>query len=1077
MNHIRNITNGFLFRISLFYTLVGMPVLLSVFLSFLAIEYFLYLNQGFRLLIFSLFLLLVFVFLAGYLFIAFKYKDLIILARNRHFAVQGYTQKRNYFQLINFFQLERLFPDHSSKVVSQKALTLGQQFEFFGIGRFFSNPGLRLFLLWFIGIGLLIALSYNKLRDPAIRIIRFETVYKPGERLQYTLTPLTLECIEEEDLSIQLKVTGIYLPDKIFIQHDGVERMLVKEETDLFTYTFTAVRKSFQFAIVQHGLGHSSTFHVEVVPKSRLTNLYLIVTPPEYMRLPVDTIRDLSTVTLYRNSTISIGGRMLNASGILLSYTGDSFSDTLFVDAGHQFRSRKQSITTDQRMTLRTINNGLRSVVDTVSVQFRVLNDKPPVISASMLNLDGYFARISISAYDDFGISRIESLLTGRKDGLSFDLPPVIVTRNFVGTEFVKVESIDFESHFLSYDTLFVQYRVTDNSWSPGQSALSNIIYLKTLKNPLTLLQEYNRLEEATESLNRNQKGIQQLQNEAEKFMNLPALDLLFEQRQMRDRISMETTQFKEKALDIRKEIDELQSADESSEEMRNELQKLLDRLDSITQKALETELNNPADISKMKDELKKLEDLLEKIQSKLNQDITDQKLNQLYQALQQMIQKQINENEELSRQLEGQERDSATDNKAMNTERVSQLLEQHKEIGNTIESMNEELKKGLLGKDEKAKELLRDIEKQYNSVPQQKSPDAKNTLEEINKKYDELKNSIDETLMEMAAEQADIDIRQLRQIIKTGILISKDAEQLSTVKQYGTQTEKTNALETYIDLQKRWPVFRDSVLAFITRSDLPLSLFLATTDQIDKGIVSLKSQIQKSQPIGISQDANQVMGDINKIVLQLSELLKEQEEDKNSIQMGGQCNKPKKKGGKPKQISMGEIRKQQEKLNSQMQKLMEGQNKGGKNPGKELLDLINQQFGLRQQLNQLMKEAEAKRHTQALQGIADEMKRLEQEMMKNRLAGSDLQQRQKTILTRLLETEKALMEQETENRRTSREARDEEWNNHYERRFFTNDKFRNTPEFLKPKSIRTRTYYTGICEIFSRTMIENEGL
>jgi len=1077
MKNIRNITNGFLLRIFLNYTVVSLPALLSLFLSLIALEYFFYLNPGFRLALLIFLVVLTVAFLGGYLIIAIKYKELIVFARNRIFAIQGYTHKRNYFQLINFFQIEKLFPEQSSKVVLQKALSLGQQFEFFRLSQMFTLPGLRIFLMWMLGLSLFIGLAYSKIKEPAIRIIRYETLFNPGERLQYVLMPRVLECIEEQDLKITLKVTGSFLPDRIFISHEGIDRMLVKEDLNLFSYTFTSVRKPFHFTVIQHGLNHKQTFYVDVIPKSRLTNLYLIVYSPEYMRLPIDTIRDLSAVSVYEHSRISIGGRLHNAERVHLLSTESSYADTLNIDSQGDFQSPKRGIEVSQRVSLRTFNSNLRSIVDTVSIQLRVQKDKPPVITASLLNVEGYLARISVAAYDDFGVSSVESLLTGIKRGKTSVISSHICTGKYGLTEFLKVESMDFSAYYEAYDTIMLQYKVTDNSWSPGQSVLSSVLFLKTQRNPVLVMEDYERLEEATESLNKHQRGIQQIQNETEKFLNLPALDLLFEQRQVRDRISQETSQFKEKALDIQKEMDELRPADESSDEMRIELQKLLERLDSIAQKALNTELNNPADLSKMKEELQKLEDLLENIQTKLNQDVTDQKLNQMYQDLQQLIQKQIIENTALSHQIGKHESDSTGDSKIGNSQKLSELLEQHNEIEKAIEKLNSELKNGLLGKDQKAKELLKTIEGDYKKIPGQNTPESKGTLDDINKKYDELKESIDQSLMDMASEQADIDIRQLRQIIKTGILISKDAEQLSTINQYSTQTEKAVALETYIDLQKRWPVFKDSVNAFITRSDLPLSLFLSLTDNIDKGVVSLKSQLQKSQPIGISQDANQVMGDLNKVVLHLAELLKEQEEDKNSIQMGGQCNKPKKKGGKPNKISMGDIRKQQEKLNSQMQKMLEGQNKGGANPGKELLDLINQQFGLRQQLNQLMKEAESKRHAEALQGIAEEMKKLEKEMLKNRLAGSEFQQRQRTILTRLLEAEKAVMEQETENRRTSREALDEEWNSPYERRFFNNDKIKSSPDFLKPKSIRTRTYYTGISEIFSRTMVESEGI
>ena len=138
--------------------------------------------------------------------------------------------------------------------------------------------------------------------------------------------------------------------------------------------------------------------------------------------------------------------------------------------------------------------------------------------------------------------------------------------------------------------------------------------------------------------------------------------------------------------------------------------------------------------------------------------------------------------------------------------------------------------------------------------------------------------------------------------------------------------------------------------------------------------------------------------------------------------QQGGQsmCTKP--GGGKP---NMQQIGKKQGELNQMMQQMMDGK---GMDP-KKLAEMGKMQEMLRQQL----KEAHEGLKQQGEKGLGDmgqimkDMKDTEDEL-KNKLITEATMKRQRKILQRLLDSQKAVREKnEFENKRKSRTGEEEE--------------------------------------------------
>jgi hypothetical protein len=225
----------------------------------------------------------------------------------------------------------------------------------------------------------------------------------------------------------------------------------------------------------------------------------------------------------------------------------------------------------------------------------------------------------------------------------------------------------------------------------------------------------------------------------------------------------------------------------------------------------------------------------------------------------------------------------------------------------------------------------------------------------------------------------------------------------------------------------------------------------------------------RKTTTVGMHQQ--QAMTSVNNLSLILSEMLDALNAENNSKSENegdGQCNKPGGKG-KPKDGKSGKdgqsgdkpgfkkgegsspesIRKMQESLAKQLEKLkkdLEDAKKQGKTPGgvkdgsdgkagsglsKELAETAAQQEALRRKLQDLANELNKQGNNfgNDFKKIADDMEKTEEDIVNKRITNETIN-RQKDIMTRLLESERAMREREFDEQRKSNEAKDEEISN-----------------------------------------------
>ena len=156
-----------------------------------------------------------------------------------------------------------------------------------------------------------------------------------------------------------------------------------------------------------------------------------------------------------------------------------------------------------------------------------------------------------------------------------------------------------------------------------------------------------------------------------------------------------------------------------------------------------------------------------------------------------------------------------------------------------------------------------------------------------------------------------------------------------------------------------------------------------------------------------------------------LNDAFKQMQEQMNAMAMPGQGKSKGKGKGKGEQPSPGLGKKQQE-LNERIQQLSQG-GKQGRALSEELSRLAAEQGILRDMLKELQDKAKGtetgKQQAEEVQDLMKKMDETETDLVNKRL-NPDVNNRQKDILTRLLESEKALRQQEEDPKRQGEAAK-----------------------------------------------------
>jgi hypothetical protein len=891
---------------------------------------------------------------------------------------------------------------------------------------------------------IILVFQSNIITKPVNRIMSYDQQFVKEAPFNFILKTKNLEVVKNSDILVEVETQGRDLPADVFVNMDKHLVKMEKTGRNVFSFTLPNLTANHRFFFTD-GEYESVTYDIKVLPNPTLVNFKVNLTYPSYIGKKPETIQNIGDITLPQGTEVEWVFNTKDADRISFQLDGKMIEAIKTED---HFTVKKQiSKTSNYHLQLQ---NKFVSKNDTIKYALQVVPDRYPGIVADQQvdSINPFIYYFYGKADDDYGISKLSFVYkkTG-EDALKY--LPVNIGRStdeifyyMVDLRtFVKNDGDDFEYYFEVWDNDGVNGKKSSKSQvfkaiSPDQKELR-----ADAENSSKSIK--NKMQESMKEIQTLQKKTNELNKE---LMENDQLDWQ-QQQKIKDFIA------EQKKLETK--LEELKTENKA----RNEKEKQLNRQDEeLLQKQKELEkLFNEIMTPELKELIKKLEEMMkeqnkEGVQNQLekmkmnNEDMKKQLDRSLEQFKQLELEKNVNQQVDALKKL-AEKQEELAKKTLEKSESAEELKKQQDDINKQFDDIKEELKKI----EEKNKDLespmnLEDTKKDQEQVDQSQEESSKNLEKKQNKKANENQKKSAEKMDEMAEkmkksmeksqeEQQEEDYYTLRQILENLIELSVQEEnlmqQMRETKSYSPKFVELSAKQR--KLKENAKMVEDSLLALSKRQ-------VQIKSYVNKEITNINHYMDKSIthfskveiPSGVAQQ-QYVMTGLNNLAVMLSESLKQMQESmkEKKGKSSAQCNNPGKKpgqksgnSGKPK---MGGIKKMQEEIGKQMQQMKQGKQQGTTPSSEQFARIAAQQEALRREVERLEKMLKEGGKPGAL-GDLDKTKKLMEQQERdlvNKQITPETVKRMQDIETRLLEHEKAELEQDQDNTREAEQAKE----------------------------------------------------
>jgi len=561
------------------------------------------------------------------------------------------------------------------------------------------------------------------------------------------------------------------------------------------------------------------------------------------------------------------------------------------------------------------------------------------------------------------------------------------------------------------------------------------------------LLQKQTDLQHKVESIkNENQKNNTQQsefkqvdQQIAEKQKELEELLKQVLTPEMKQK--MEELQKLMSELDKNKVQDQLEKMKMNAKDVEKELDRALESFKRLeVEQKLQENIEKLNELKKDQDELaKKAEDKKEDKNSKA-ENKKDDKNAKAEDKKDDKTAKAEDKKDDKNAKAEDKKDDKKADAKDLEQKQaeLNKKFEDFQKDMKDMEKKNKELEQPnqMENTDKKQEGIKQEMSKSDEQLQQNQKKKASESQKKAGQEMQELSEQMQSMQQKMQQEQQSEDAKALRQILDNLLELSFDQEALmNTAKQTATSNPQyTQIAQNQKKLQDDAKMIEDSLLALSKRQTKIQNTVNREINAINMNMGKAIAALAERQTSEAASRQQFSMTSINNLALILNESLQNMQQQSQQSKPGkGSCNKP---GGMGKKPSASNLRKMQQDLNEQIQKMKEAMEKGKKEGAKgkdgkgsngsqgmseQLAKMAAQQEYIRQQMQ---KTGDGKEGGSKAGGdAAKKMEETETDLV-NKLISQETINRQQEILNRLLDYEKAEKEKEQEEKRESNEAK-----------------------------------------------------
>jgi hypothetical protein len=884
------------------------------------------------------------------------------------------------------------------------------------------------------------------LKNATARLFNYNKEFEREAPFKFLLENEKLKVVQFQDYDLTVKADGAVLPNEVFIDMNGYEYRLQKDDKDpsLFHYKFANVQKDIPFKLFSGNVA-STKFQLEVLKKPNIAGFDVKMDYPEYIGRADEMVANQGDLIVPQGTNLAWFFNAENTEDIKVSFMGGKPQSVVRQGASNFTFSKK--IMVDEPYKL-LISNSFLPNGDSVTYSITVVPDLYPTISVEKFDDSLNKKRLYFvgDAGDDYGLRSIAfnyQIKNNGQQGQMQRVPLPNPTNKSVQYQYTfNTQDLNLKPG----DEVTYYFEAFDNDGVNGsKSAKTNIMVftVPTVEQVEKAISKNNDeiktdLKKAIEESKKIQEDVQKLREK------------MLQQKDVDWQMKKEAEKIIQRQNELEKQLQEAQKNFEENKEKEKELNKQDDNImkkQEQLQKMFE-ELQNP----EMKELMKQIEELLQKMEKdealdkmddmKFSNEEMEKSLEKMQEMFKQMevenmMQEQIDKLEDLAKKEDQLSQDTEGDKKNQEDlkneqDKLNKEFDKLEKQQEELEKKNSELKRPEQMPDTKQedkdikKEMndsKEDIEKKENQKASQKQKSAANKMK--NKA-----NKMKQSQQKGKQEQLQEDLKAIRQLLENLVTLSFDQENL--MKEFNAASENTPKYVKSVQQQKKlqgdFGLIEDSLQALAQRQAAIQTFVIGKVTDVKKNMSEALEKLEDRKKYEGQDWQQRTMKDVNDLALMLSEAMNNmQNEAQSSESCPNPGDKPGGKSGKGKQQPKDKLGEGQKGVNESLKRMKEGLQKMGKGEqSKEFAKMAAQQAAMREALKKKQKELQERgKGDKGLQDIIDQMEKTETELVNKKL-NNETMKRNDDILTRLLESEKAERERKEDEERKANVAKEQ---------------------------------------------------
>jgi len=980
--------------------LITAALLLSLFVAFNALEYFLYLPTAVR-------AVLLFGFVAGLVYAVARWlwQPVAALANLRRLLSdeQAARQVGDLFpqvqdRLLNALQLQGQARGNELLLASleQRAAQL-QGVSFAGAIdlRQQSRP-LWKYVLPPLALLLLALLVYPTfITQSTSRIWHYQRQYSRPAPFDFVLKNKELRVFKGESFTLDVAVTGKALPAAVsLVLPDGAERPLgrVPGHPDQFRYTFEQPSQSTDFQLSGAGFA-SPEYHLTVVERPDLRELSVQVQYPAYTGRPAETIRNGGNLTVPEGSRLrwQLGTAATEAASLVFAQPAETVAAT---HQGDDYVVERPALRSQPyQVRLQNANGSNR---DPIAYQLTVVPDLPPTLSVEAFSDTASLSYLALggNAQDDYGLTalrlhyRVRRANQGPNAGGAYASRPLGLPGGAGGTYAYTwslaplglrpgdrveyfMEAVDNDGIHgpKSTRSRALEFRLPSRREqdkqlaSQANSVASQLSSAAKQSKQLEreLAQSQDKLKTKRDMSFQDRKQLQDMLEQKNQFdQQLQQMQQQFEQlQQKQNQLDPKSEQLAEKAEELKKLMKDL--LDPETKKLYDQLQKLLEQQkqpDAAMQQLLQKLENKENTLQK---ELDRALEMFKQLQFEQKQEQTAERLDQLAKDEQKLAEqtKQNDKDNPQNQQSKDQQKAQQEQLKQQQAEK-RQEFEQLKQDLNDLKKQDQEMgdQNEMDDQKQQQEQTDQDLQNSEQELSKNQNQKASQDQQSAAQKMQQMAKKMRDEASDDEQKKAQQNIDDLRDILDNLVTLSFDQEKLMKDFRQVDQSDPrfVQLGQTQRKLRDDSRIIQDSLYALAKKEPRIQSFVTREVGEMNGRMEESMTHIKQRDVPRATSAEQQAMTSINNLALMLSDALNQMQQAMQQMQGSGQPQsgqgkgKKKGKGGSPGPGSLG---KMQQQLNQQIQQLQQS-GKTGRALSQELAKLAAQQQLLRQAMQQM---------------------------------------------------------------------------------------------------------------------------